>query len=172
VLDSEDVSAEDDALDSEDADGLRVSGSVVSAVSTGVAAVSTGVVATSAGVTCSVVVVWTGSASVDWVVDDEAASGDRVAAFSAFVDSVEVVSRFSARALARGDLPFVSAPFVAALAVLPGKAWAASSVKTPVSVAEPANSQRLQRFSRLRAASRERLVGLFGEVFMGTYSTP
>jgi hypothetical protein len=110
---------------------------------------------------------------VDCVVVDEAASRGCVAAFSAFVDCTEVVSRFfAARARAREDFPFVPVPFVAALAVLPGKAWAASSVKTPVSVAEPANSQRLQRFNRLSAASRERLVGLLGEALMGTYSTP
>jgi hypothetical protein len=155
VLDSEGVSEEDDALDSEDAAGVCVSGSVVPAVS--------------AGVACSVVVVWLGSVSVDWVLG-EAACGDCVAALSAFVDPVVVVSRsFASRARAREDFPFVSVPFVAALALLPGKAWAASSVKIPVSVAEPASSQRLHCFSRLSAASRELLVG---EVLTGTYSTP
>jgi len=59
--------------------------------------------------------------------------------------------------------------FFAALAVLPGKACAASSVKAPVSVAEPASSQRLQRPKRRRAVSRDRLdVG----VVMGIYSPP
>jgi hypothetical protein len=85
-----------------------------------------------------------------------------------FVEPVEVV-RLAARARARVDLLFPSAPFVAALAVRPGKACAASSVKIPVSAAEPASSQRLHCFRRPRAASRERLVG---EVLMGTYSTP
>jgi hypothetical protein len=103
-------------------------------------------------------------------VDDDAAAGACEAALRAFVDSVEVVPCFFAeRPLAREDLSFVPAPFVAALAVLPGKACAASSVKAPVSVAEPASSQRLQRFRRRSAASRERLDG---DGVMGTYSTP
>jgi hypothetical protein len=127
----------------------------------------------SVGVACSVVVawVWVGSVSVVCFVEvDDAACGDCEAALRAFVESVEVVSRFfAARSLAREDLPFVPALFVAALAVLPGKACAASSVKAPVSVAEPASSQRLQRARRRSAASRERLDG---DGVMGTYSTP
>jgi hypothetical protein len=164
-------------LDSEDADGVWVSVSVsvsaVFAVSTGV--VVTGVVAVSelvvasAGVACSVVVawVWAGSASVVCVVEvDDAACGDCDAASRAFVELVEVVDRFFAAA---EDPPFASAPFVAAFAVRPGKACAASNVKAPVSVAEPASSQRLQRPRRRRAASRELLdVG----VVMDTYSPP
>jgi hypothetical protein len=47
-----------------------------------------------------------------------------------------------------------------ALSVLPGKALAATAVRTPVSVALPAISQRLARLSRRRAASREREVWL------------
>jgi hypothetical protein len=164
VLDSE-----EDELDSEDADGVV---SVVFAVSTGVvvAGVVSAVVA-SAGLVCSVVVVWVGSVSVVCVVvDEDAAAGDCAAALRAFTESVEVVSCFlAARSLAREDLPFVGAPFVAALAVLPGKACAASSVKAPVSVAEPASSQRLQCARRRSAASRERLDG---DGVMGTYSTP
>jgi hypothetical protein len=38
--------------------------------------------------------------------------------------------------------------------VLPGKAWAATSVSTPASVTLPASSQRLMRVSLRRAASR------------------
>jgi hypothetical protein len=130
------------------------------------------VVVASVGVACSVVVVvWVGSVSVVCVVEvDDAACGDCEAALRAFVESVDVVSRFfAARSRAREDSPFVSAPFVAALAVRPGKACAASSVKAPVSVAEPASSQRLQRARRRSAASRERLDG---GVLMGAYSTP
>ena len=156
------LDSEEDELDSEDADGVWASVSVVFAVSTGVVAVVvSAVVVASAGAACSVVVVWVGSVAVVCVVvDDDAACGACEAALRAFVEPVEVVARFfAARSLAREDLPFVPAPFVAALAVLPGKACAASSVKTPVSVAEPASSQRLQRARRRRAASRERLEG-------------
>jgi len=160
VLDSE-----EDELDSAVVDGVWVS--VVFVVSTGVVA--------SVGVACSVVVawvwVWVGSVSVVCVVEvDDAACGDCEAALRALVEPVEVVACFfAARSLAREDLPFVPAPFVAALAVLPGKACAASSVKAPVSVAEAASSQRLQRARRRSAASRERLDG---GVLMNTYSTP
>jgi hypothetical protein len=38
---------------------------------------------------------------------------------------------------------------------LPGKACAATSENTAVSITEPASSQRLQRVNRRRAASRE-----------------
>jgi hypothetical protein len=162
VLDSEE--------DSEDADG--VSASVVFAVSTGVVdVVASAVVVASVGVACSVVVVWVGSVSVVCVVvDGDAACGACEAALRAFVESVvECVARFVVRpSRARAASPLLSVPF-AALAVLPGKACAASSVKAPVSVAEPASSQRLQRARRRRAASRERLDG---GVLMGTYSTP
>jgi hypothetical protein len=160
VLDSE-----EDELDCEESDGAWVS--VVFAVSTGVVVVSAVVVA-SVGVVCSgVVVVWVGSvAVVGVVVDDDAACGACEAALRAFVESVvECVARFVVRPRAASLL--LSVPF-AALAVLPGKACAASSVKAPVSVAEPASSQRLQRARRRRAASRERLDG---GVLMGTYST-
>jgi hypothetical protein len=176
VLDSEDVPAEEDELDSEDAEGVWVSGSAVFAVSTGVVVADWGdsaVLDASVGVACSVVVawVWVGSVSVVCVVvEDAAASGDCEAAFRASVDPVELVACFfAARSFAREDLPSVLAPFVAALAVLPGKACAASSVKAPVSVAEPASSQRLQRPRRRRAASRERLDA---GVVMGIYSPP
>jgi hypothetical protein len=143
---------------------------VVFVVSTGVVVVSA--VVASAGVACSaVVVVWVGSVSVVWVVvEDDAACGDCEAALRGFAEPVEVVPCFfTARSLAREDFPFVLARFVAALAVLPGKACAASSVNAPVSVAEPASSQRLQRASRRKAASRERLDG---DGVMRTYSTP
>ena len=158
------LDSEEDELDPEDADGVWVS--VSFAVSTGV--VVAGVVVASVGVVCSVVVVWVGFVSVDCVVED-AASGDCAGAWRAFVEPVECfAARFGVLpSRARAASPLLSAPFVA-LAVLPGKAWAASSVKIPVSVAEPASSQRLHCFSRLRAASRERLVG---EVLTGTYST-
>ena len=53
----------------------------------------------------------------------------------------------------REAFPLAPAPFAAR--VLPGKACAATSENTPVSVTEPASSQRLQRDSRRRAASRE-----------------
>jgi hypothetical protein len=158
--DSEDASDEEDELDSGvdvldcEVDGVWVSVVVVFAVSTGVVVVSAVVVA-SVGVICSVVDVWVGSVSVVCVVVDDAACGACEAALRAFVEPVEVVTCFFAeRPLAREDLSFVLAPFVAALAVLPGKACAASSVKAPVSVAEPASSQRLQRARRRRAASR------------------
>jgi hypothetical protein len=169
VLDSE-----EDELDSEDADGVWVSVSVVFAVSTGVVVAGvmvSAVLVASAGVVCSVVVVWVGSVSVVCVVvDDDAASGACEAALRAFAESVECVARFVVRpSRAREALPFVLAPFVAALAVLPGNACAASNVKRPVNVAEAASSQRLQCARRRRAASRERLDG---EVVMGTYSTP
>jgi len=157
VLDSE-----EEELDCEESDGACVS--VVFAVSTGVVVVSA-VVAASVGVVCSVgVVVWVGSVAVVCVVvDDDAACGACEAALRAFVESVvECVARFVVR-----PSPLLSVPF-AALAVLPGKACAASSVKAPVSVAEPASSQRLQRARRRRAASRERLDD---GVLMGTYST-
>jgi hypothetical protein len=157
VLDSE-----EDELDCEESDGAWVS--VVFAVSAGVVVVSAVVVA-SVGVVCSVVVVvWVGSVAVVCVVvDDDAACGACEAALRAFVESVvECVARFVVR-----PSPLLSVPF-AALAVLPGKACAASSVKAPVNVAEPASSQRLQRARRRRAASRERLDG---GVLMGTYST-
>jgi hypothetical protein len=67
--------------------------------------------------------------------------------------------------------PLALVPFAAALVVrvLPGKACAAIAVNAPVSVTLPASSQRLQRASRPRAASRERLEG---EVVMSAYSTP
>jgi hypothetical protein len=87
---------------------------------------------------------------------------------SAFVEPVPVVTRFAARSPLVEDFPFVLSPFVAP-AVLPGKACAASSVKAPVSVAEPASSQRLQRARRRRAASRERLDVA---IVMGICSTP
>jgi hypothetical protein len=164
--------SEEDELDSEDADGVWVSVSVVFAVSTGVVAVVvSAVVVACAGAVCSLVVVWVGSVSVVCVVvDDDAAAGACEAALRASVEPVEPVVCFLAeRSLARADLSFVLAPFVAALAVLPGKAWAASSVKIPVSVAEPASNQRLHCFRRRRAASRERLDG---GGLMCTYSTP
>jgi hypothetical protein len=170
VLDSEDV-PEEDELGSEDVDGVWVSVSVVFVVSAGVVVaepVDPALVVASVGAVCSVVVcVWVGSVSVVCV--DDVACGACEAALRAFVEPVEVVTRFAARSPLVEDFPFVSAPFVAALAVLPGKACAASSVKAPVSVAEPASSQRLQRAKRCRAASRERLDG---DVVMGTYSTP
>jgi hypothetical protein len=161
-------------LDSEDADGVWVSVSVVFAVSTGVVAVVVSAVVASVGVVCSVVVVWVGSVSVVSVVcvvvDDDAVAGACEAALRAFVELVELVACFLAeRSLARADLSFVLAPFVAALAVLPGNACAASNVKRPVNVAEPASSQRLQCARRRRAASRERLDG---DGVMRTYSTP
>lgn len=156
----------DSADASEEVDGA--SASAVLVASTGVVVASVLVVA-SVGVVGSVVVVWVGSASVVCVVEDDAACGDRAGALSASVEPVDVVTRFAARSRAREDLPFVFAPLVAALAVLPGNACAASRVKTPVSVAEPASSQRLQCFSLLRAASRELLVG---EVLTATYSPP
>ena len=162
------LDSEEDELDCEESDGAWVS--VVFAVSTGVVVVSA-VVAASVGVVCSVVVVvWVGSVAVVCVVvDDDAACGACEAALRAFVESVvECVARFVVRpSRARAASPLLSVPF-AALAVLPGKACAASSVKAPVSVAEPASSQRLQRARRRRAASRERLDG---GVLMGTYST-
>jgi hypothetical protein len=165
VLDSE-----EDELDSAVVDGVWVS--VVFVVSTGVVAVSAVFVA-SVGVACSVVVawLWVGSVSVVCVVEvDDAACGDCEAALRAFTGSVEVLTCFfAARSSAREDLPFVPAPFVAALAVLPGKACAASNVNAPVSVAEPASSQRLQRARRRSAASRERLDC---DGVIGTYSAP
>jgi hypothetical protein len=165
VLDSE-----EDELDSEDADGVWVSVSVVFAVSTGVVAGVVSAVVASVGVVCSVVVVWVGSVAVVCVVvDDDAACGACEAALRAFVDFVDGVARFVVRPLrARLASPLLSVLF-AALAVLPGKACAASSVNTPVSVAEPASSQRLQRARRRSAASRERLDG---DGVMCTYSTP
>jgi hypothetical protein len=174
VLDSEEAVLDSgvDVLDSVDVDGAWVSVVLVFAVF----AVSTGVVVVSefallpADVACSVAV-WVGSVSVVCVVElDDAACGDREAALRAFVEPVEVVPPFfEDRSPARADLSFVPAPFVAALALLPGKACAASSVKAPVSVAEPASSQRLQRPRRRRAASRERLDG---DGVMCTCSTP
>jgi hypothetical protein len=124
----------------------------------------------SVGAVCSVVVwVCVGLVSVVCVVeDDDAACGACEAALRAFVEPL-AVTRFVARPPLVEDFPFVSAPFVAALALLPGKACAASSVKAPVSVAEPASNQRLQRAKRWRAASRERLDG---DGVMNTYSTP
>jgi hypothetical protein len=165
---SEDEDEPASAVEELDSPAEGVSVSVVFAVSAGVVVVSAGVAA-SVGVVCSaVVVVWVGSVSaVCVVVDGDAAAGACEAALRAFVESVECVARFVVR-LARAASPLLSVLF-AALAVLPGKACAASSVKIPVSVAEPASSQRLQCFSRLRAASRERLVGA---IVMGTYSTP
>jgi hypothetical protein len=160
VLDSADASEKVDGV------CVSVSVSVVFAASTGVV-VASAVVVASVGVVCSVVVVWVGSASAVCVVEDDAASGDCAGAFRAFVEPVDVAPRFTPRSRAREDLPFVPAPRVAALALLPGNACAASKVKTPVSVAEPASSQRLQRFSLLRAASLDLLVG---EVFTTTYS--
>jgi hypothetical protein len=44
--------------------------------------------------------------------------------------------------------------------VLPGKAWAATSVSTPVSATLPAISQRLVRVSLRRAASRAKVFGM------------
>jgi hypothetical protein len=44
--------------------------------------------------------------------------------------------------------------------VLPGKAWAATSVSTPVSATLPAISQRLVRASLRRAASRAKVLGM------------
>lgn len=161
------LDSEEDELDSAVVDGVWVS--AVFVVSTGVVVVSAVVVA-SVGVACSVVAVWVGSVSVVCVVvDDDAACGACEAALRAFVEPVAVVTRFAARSPLVEDFPFVSAPFVAALAVRPGKACAASSMKVPVSVAEPASNQRLQRARRRKAASRERLDG---GVLMGTYSTP
>ena len=158
-------------LDSEEDDGVWVSVSVVFAVSTGVVAVVvSAVVVASVGVVCSVVVVWVGSVSVVCVVvDDDAACGACEAALRAFVDFVDGVACFVVRpSRARLESPLLSV-FFAALAVLPGKACAASNVNAPVSVAEPASSQRLQRARRRSAASRERLdCG----VLMNTYSTP
>jgi hypothetical protein len=153
-----------DELDSVDVDGVWVS--VVFAVSTGVVVVSAVVVA-SVGAVCPVVDVCVGSVAVVCV--DDAVCGACEAALRAFVEPVAVVTRFAVRSPLVEDFPFVSAPFVAALAVLPGKACAASSVKAPVSVAEPASSQRLQRAKRRRAASRERLDG---DGVICTYSTP
>jgi hypothetical protein len=172
VLDSEEDELDSglDELDSVDVAGVWVSVvAVVFTVSTGVVAVSE--LVASADLACSVVVwVRVGSVSVVCVVvDDDAACGAREAALRAFVEPVEVVTRFAARSPLVEDFPFVSAPFVAALALLPGKACAASSVKAPVSVAEPASSQRLQRARRRSAASRERLDG---DGSMRTYSTP
>ncbi len=165
------LDSEEDELDSEDADGVWASVSVVFAVSTGVVAVVvSAVVVASAGAACSVVVVWVGSVAVVCVVvDDDAACGACEAALRAFVDFVEGVARFVVRpSRARLASPLLPVLF-AALAVLPGKACAASSVKAPVSVAEPASSQRLQRARRRSAASRERLDG---DGVMCTYSTP
>jgi hypothetical protein len=171
VLDSEEVPEEEDELGSADVDGVWVS--VVFVVSAGVVVagpVDPALVVASVCVACSVVWVWVGSASVVWVVvEDVVASGDREAALRAFVEPAEVVTRFAARSPLVEDFPFVSAPFVAARAVLPGKACAASSVKAPVSVAEPASNQRLQRARRRSAASRERLDG---DGVMRSYSTP
>jgi hypothetical protein len=48
---------------------------------------------------------------------------------------------------------------VAAPMVLPGNAWAATSVSTPVRVTLPAISQRLTRVSLRRAASRPVVLG-------------
>jgi hypothetical protein len=177
VLDSEEAVLDSgvDVLDSVDVDGAWVSVSVVFVVSTGVVVagvVVSAVVVASADLACSLVVrVWVGSVSVVCVVElDDAACGDREAALRAFVEPVEVVPPFfEDRSPARADLSFVPAPFVAALALLPGKACAASSVKAPVSVAEPASSQRLQRPRRRRAASRERLDV---DGVMCTYSAP
>jgi hypothetical protein len=166
VLDSEEDELDPalEALDSEDADGVWVSVSVVFAVSIGVVVagvVASAVLAASAGVVRSDLVVWVGSVSVVCVVvDDDAAAGACEAALRAFVEPVELVACFFAgRPPARADLSFAPMPFIAAFAVLPGKACAASSVKAPVSVAEPASSQRLQCAKRRRAASRERLDG-------------
>ena len=65
------LDSEEDELDSEDADGVWASVSVVFAVSTGVVAVvASAVVVASAGAACSVVVVWVGSVSVVCVVVD------------------------------------------------------------------------------------------------------
>jgi hypothetical protein len=44
--------------------------------------------------------------------------------------------------------------------VLPGKAWAATSVSTPVSATVPAINQRLRRVSLRRAASRAKVFGM------------
>jgi hypothetical protein len=44
--------------------------------------------------------------------------------------------------------------------VLPGKAWAATSVSTPVSATLPAINQRLVRVSLRRAASRAKVFGM------------
>ena len=58
----------------------------------------------------------------------------------------------------------------AVLNVLPGKALAATAVNTPVRAALPAISQRLQRASRRRATSRERMVwGLRGICAVGPW---
>jgi hypothetical protein len=67
-------------------------------------------------------------------------------------------------------LPRAPVSFAEVLArVLPGKACAAIAVNAPVSVTLPASSQRLQRFRRRRAASRDRLEGAG---VMHPYSTP
>jgi len=58
----------------------------------------------------------------------------------------------------------------AALTVLPGKALAATSANTPVSVTEPATSQRFARLNRRRAASLAFVC--LGDMFSGGDGKP
>lgn len=56
-------------------------------------------------------------------------------------------------------MPELAALLADAVAVLPGKACAATSASTPVRATLPAISQRFMRLSLRRAASRLRLLG-------------
>ena len=123
-----------------------------------VGAVSVGVVV------CSVVVVV--ASGVEVVCVEGAVCSALVACVSpeACAEAEEAASGACAGALrAFAGLAFcvavvclAPAPFAAVLArVLPGKACAATSENTAVSITEPASSQRLQRVNRRRAASRE-----------------
>lgn|ERR1035441_2949722 len=165
-------------LDSEDElasaeEPIEVGVSVACAVSVGVAVCSvvvvcaSGVAAACVDVTaCSVVVV---SVSPEArVAVEEAAFGacagdSRAFAGLALCDCACFTWWRDREALACVPVAEVLARF------LPGKACAATSQNTPVSVTEPASNQRLQRASRCRATSRERLEG---EVVMHPYSTP
>jgi hypothetical protein len=150
--------ASEDELDSEE-DPEEVGVSVVGAVSVG-AVVCSVVVVWASGVAaacvevvvCSVFVLWVSPAACVEV--EEAASGACAGDLRAFAGLALCVAGVCPVCwLDREAFPPVPAPFAAR--VLPGKACAATSENTPVSITEPASSQRLQRVNRRRAASRE-----------------
>lgn len=108
---------------------------------------------------------WAGADS--WVLDRGVSEGG-CKDFEVLEDPEEVPERCRA-AVERWAL--LEAPTVPArLNVLPGNALAATAVSTPVSVALPAISQRLQRLSRRSAASRERGVCRLSGISIGESS--
>jgi hypothetical protein len=100
----------------------------------------------------------------------ELAWGARAGALSACVELALCAGAWVALWLDRAALALEPVLFTAVLlCALPGNACAAIAVNAPVSVTLPASSQRLQRASRCRAASRERVAE---ELVMRTFSTP